>query len=142
VREVGHDQVEVTPDDRQPHVAKVELRCLAMAELGQQQHARGDGILFDVDAAQRSRAQLAQRRQDDAAARPDFEHLGALHHGGLRLQHLDQRRGILAWSQGRERQLGRGVRDQSRLRHVNYPQNRTSQAQSPPMPFAIDGNLS
>ena len=68
VRQVGHDQVEAAPGDGQPHVAEVELGRLAVAELGQQQHARGDGILFDIDAAKRGRAQLAQRRQHDTAA--------------------------------------------------------------------------
>ncbi len=73
---------------------------------------------------------------------PISEHLGAPHRGRLRLQHLDQGRRILARSQGGERQLGLGVRHQSGLRHVNYPKTHTSQAQSPPMPFAQTAHLS
>ena len=38
-----------------------------------------DRVLLDVDAAERGRAQPAQRRQHDAAARADLEHRGAAH---------------------------------------------------------------
>src|SRR5215204_6175881 len=56
VRQVGDDQVEAAAGDRQPHVAEIEFRRLAVSQVGQQQHARLDGILFDVDAAERGRA--------------------------------------------------------------------------------------
>ena len=97
-----------------------------VAQFVEQDAAGFDRVGLDVDAAQGGRAQHAQRRQHDGAARADFEHVGATHFLGVCAQHLDQRRGVFARPERRHHR----VRRQSQ-RVVHAASRPTSARQTP-----------
>ena len=96
MRKIGPDQIETAAGDRQPHVAAVQVGDASVSELAEQQRARGDGFVLNIDAAKRGGTQRAHHREHHAAARADLQDAGVSDAASIGPQGLDKGRGVFA----------------------------------------------